>query len=139
MMCIFWGLWFLFFMHSVESVCEPPRWRFTLAYLQYISWTNPKIKSYSLISWMKWLKEFINNFLYILIRCKFILSLLGYITHSSSTSFQEMKLIAIFNWIFHVSEFLRSFIIFLKKGLILVPYSSSNKLLFLWPLLSYSI
>ena len=44
----------------------------------------------------------------------FILSLLECITHSSSTSFEEINLIAIVNWVFHVSEFWRSIMILLK-------------------------
>ena len=50
------------------------------------------------------------------------------------------KLIAIFNWIFHVSDLLRSFMTsFFKYGLVLLRYSSTDSVLFLSPLLLYSI
>ena len=64
-----------------------------------------------LISQRKWLKEFINNFINLIIRCKLLL--VEYIT-CSFVSFEEIKLIAIVNWIFHVSELWRSIIISLK-------------------------
>ena len=57
-----------------------------------------------LISCKKWLKEFMNNFICIIIKQNFILLLFECITHPSSTSFGEIKLIAIANWIFHVSD-----------------------------------
>ena len=47
-----------------------------------------------------------------------ILSLFEWITRFSSRSLEEIKLIAIVNWIFHVSDFLRSFMISFKYGLI---------------------
>ena len=57
-----------------------------------------------------------------------------------------IPLIAIVNLIFHVSDFLRSFIISMcglmygrKYGLFLLRYSSIDSVLFPSPLLSYSI
>ena len=61
----------------------------------------------------------------------YILSLFECIMRSSSLYLEEIKLIAIVSWIFHVSNFLRSFMIFW--------YSSIDSALFLSPLLSYSI
>ena len=45
----------------------------------------------------------------------FILSFLEWITRSSSEFFEEIKLVVTFNWIFHVSEFWRSIILFLAR------------------------
>ena len=66
-------------------------------------------------------------------------SLVEYIACSPSLSLEETKLIAIVNWIFHVSDLLRSFIMSFKYGLILLRYSLTDSVLFLSPLLSYSI
>ena len=50
-----------------------------------------------------------------LLRCKFyFILLLECIIRSSSASFEEIKLIVIVNWIFHLQEFWRSIIIFHK-------------------------
>ena len=67
-----------------------------------------------------------------------MLSLLQCITHSSSLSMEEIKLIAIISWIFHVPEFLRLFIMPLKYGLILIRHSSTDSVSFLSLLPSYS-
>ena len=61
------------------------------------------------------------------------------ITCSLSLSMEEIKLFAIGNWIVHLSDFLRRFMMFFKYGLILVRYSSTDSVLLLSPLLSYSI
>ena len=67
-----------------------------------------------------------------------MLSFLQCITHSLSLSLEDLKLIAITNWVLHVSDFLRLLISF-KYSLILLRQSSTDNLLFLSPLLSYSI
>ena len=68
-----------------------------------------------------------------------MLSLFDCIRHSSSISpLEEIKLIVIVNWIFHVWNVLRSFMIYFKYGLTLLRYSSTDSVLFLSPLLSYS-
>ena len=62
------------------------------------------------------------------------------ITHSSSlSSLEEIRLIAIVNWIFHVSDFSRLFMMPFKYSLILLRYSSTDNILFLSTLHSYSI
>ena len=53
--------------------------------------------------------------------------------------FEEVKLSAIINWIFHVSDFLRSFMMSFKYVRILLRYPSTDYVLFLSSLLSYSI
>ena len=68
-----------------------------------------------------------------------MLSLFEWITSFSSLSLEEIKLIAIFSWIFHVSDFLWSFAIFFKYVLILLRYCSIDKVSFLLPLPSYLI
>ena len=68
-----------------------------------------------------------------------MLSLFECITRSPSLSLEEMKLVAIVNLIFHVSDFLGFFVVSFKYGLILLRYSSFDSVLFLSPLLSYSI
>ena len=65
-----------------------------------------------------------------------LLSLFECITRSSSLPLKEIKLIAIVNWGFHVSDF---FMMFFKYGLIILRYSSIDCVLFLPSLLSYSI
>ena len=49
-----------------------------------------------------------------------MLSLFECITCSSSLSMEEVKLFAIVNWIFHVSDFLRLFTMSVKYGLTLL-------------------
>ena len=79
-----------------------------------------------------------------------ILAILWCITRYSSGSLEEIKLIAIVIWIFQVSNFLRSFMISFNYGpnylrsyfryyLYYLRYSSVDSVLFLSPLLSYSI
>ena len=67
-----------------------------------------------------------------------MLPLFEFITRSSSLSMEEIKLLAIVDWIFHVLDFLRLFISF-KDGLILLRYSSIYSVLLLSLLLSFSI
>ena len=69
----------------------------------------------------------------------YLLSLFECITGSSSLCLEEIKVIAIVNLIFHVSDFLRLFMISFKYGLILLRYFSTDSVLFPSPLLSYSI
>ena len=68
----------------------------------------------------------------------FMLSFFECITRSSSLSLEDIKLIAIVNWFFHVSYFLRSFMIFFRYGLNLLTCSTTNSVFFLSPLLSCS-
>ena len=68
-----------------------------------------------------------------------MLSLFECITSSSSLSLENVKIIAIVNWIFYVSDFLRLFMIAFKYGLILLKCSSIDSIYFLSPLLSYFI
>ena len=68
-----------------------------------------------------------------------MIALLLCITHSSSLPLEETKLVAIVNWIFHVSDFFRLFMMSFKYGLILLIYSLTESVLFLSPLVSYSI
>ena len=68
-----------------------------------------------------------------------MLSLFECITRSSSLSMEEIMLFAIINWTFHVSDFLRLFMMSFKYGLILLRYSSTDIVLFLSPFPSYSI
>ena len=67
-----------------------------------------------------------------------MLSLLQCIICSSLLYMEEIKLFAIVNWIFHVSDFLGLFMISFKYGLNLSKYSSTGSDLFLSLLLSYS-
>ena len=55
-----------------------------------------------------------------------MLSLFEFITRSSSLSMEEIKLFAIVNLIFHVSNFLRLFMKYFKYGLILLRHSSTD-------------
>ena len=66
-------------------------------------------------------------------------SLFECITRSLQLSLEDIKLIAIAKWIFHVSDIFISFIISFKYDLILLRYSSIDNALFLSTLLSYLI
>ena len=68
-----------------------------------------------------------------------MLSLFECITCSSLLSKEEIKLFAIVNSIFYVSDFLRLFMMSFKYRLILLRYSSTDSVLFLSQLLLYSI
>ena len=61
------------------------------------------------------------------------------ITHSSSLSMEEIKLLANVNWILNVSDYLRLFIMSFKYGLVFLRYSSTDSVLFLSLLLSCPI
>ena len=68
-----------------------------------------------------------------------ILSLSEFITRSSSlSSLGEIKSMVIVNWIFHVSDCLRLFIMSLRYGLIISRYSSIDRVLFLSLLLLFT-
>ena len=60
-----------------------------------------------------------------------MLSFFECIRHSSSSAIDEIKLFAIVNWIFHVSDILRLFMMFFNYGLILLRYFSTDSVLFL--------
>lgn len=84
----------------------------------------------NLIPWKKWLEKFINNVICIIIRRKFYLY-----CHSLKalhvlflTYLEEIKLIGIVNWIFHVSEFWR-LVIYISE-IILLEYSLNDSFLF---------
>ena len=66
------------------------------------------------------------------------LSLFECISHSSSLSTEEVKLFAVVYLIFHVSEFLRLFMMSFKYSLILLRYSPTDSVLFLSWLVSDS-
>ena len=68
-----------------------------------------------------------------------MLSLFECIISSSSLSLEDVNMIAIVNWIFYVSDFLRLFMISFKYGLISLKCSSIDGISSLSPLLSYSI
>ena len=70
----------------------------------------------------------------------FMLLLIECITCSSSlSSSEEKKLIVFVNSTFHVPDFLRLFMIPFRYGLMLLRYSSTDSILFLSPLLLYSM
>ena len=103
-------------------------------YNHYLSLTSPP----NWISIKKWLKKFFNNFICIFINHEFYVITLWINYRLLITVFRRNKLIAIVNWIFHISDFLRSFMMSFKYGLILLRYSSIDRILFLSPLLLYS-
>ena len=67
-----------------------------------------------------------------------MLSLFECITRSLSLFMEEIKLFSVVNWIFYVSDFTRSFVMSFTDCLILLKHSSSDSVLFLSLLLSYS-
>ena len=68
-----------------------------------------------------------------------MLSLFDCITCSSSLSLEEIKLIAMVNWILCVLDFLRLLVMSFKHVIVLLKYSSADAVLFLSTLLSYLI
>ena len=71
----------------------------------------------------------------------YMLSFFECITLSSSLSLEEIKLLAIVNWIFYVSDFLKLFMMAMmafKYDLTSSRYYLSDRVLFLTPLHSYS-
>ena len=62
-----------------------------------------------------------------------MLSPCEHITRSLSLSLEDIKVTAIVNWIFHVTDFFISFVIYCKYGLILLRYSSIDIVLLLSP------
>ena len=93
----------------------------------------------NLISLKKWFKSFFNNFIFVVINHEFYVVALSIYYALFIIVFIRNYLIALVNWIFHVSDFLRSVIICVKYGLILLTYPSIDNVLLLSPLLSYSI
>ena len=93
----------------------------------------------NLISAKKWSKTFFYIIICIVINHEFCVIIFKCITCSSLFFLEEIKIIVIVDWIFYVQDFLRSFMISFKYGLILLRYSSVDTVLFLSPLLSYSI
>ena len=76
-----------------------------------------------LISNFNWIKKFFYNFICFIINHDFhVITFWIHYTLSSSLSMEEIKLFAIFNWIFHVSPFLRLFVMSFKYGLTLLRY-----------------
>ena len=69
----------------------------------------------------------------------FMLTRFECISRSSSLSMEEIKLFAIASLVFHVPDFSRLLMISFKYGLILLWYSSTDSVLFLSLLRSYSI
>ena len=68
-----------------------------------------------------------------------MLSFFECITCSLPLSLEEIRLIAIVNSIFHLSDFLRLFMMSFEYSPTLLRYSSTYSVLSLSPLLSYSI
>ena len=143
----FSSLLFALFIQSGESIYDHPRLKLILWHLKYNNWTESKLKLLPLIDVSKlvWYLErsdskssLITSFA-LSFGINFIFSLFECITRSSSISLEEIKLIAIVNWIFLVSNFWRLIIISLKWGLILSKYSFTARFLFLLSLLSYSM
>ena len=83
--------------------------------------------------------QFFDNFVCFIISQDLYAIIFERITRFSLLPLEEIKFIAIVNSIFHVSDFLRLFMMSFKRGLILLRYSSIDSVLFLSPLPSYSI
>ena len=103
--------------------------------IHYLS-SIPKLFLVSLFEWFK--KKFIFFYTSSLVMIS-LLSLFECISYTSSFSSEEMKLLAIVNWIFGVLDFVRLFTLFFKYILFLSKYSSTNSFLFLSTLHSCSI
>ena len=92
-----------------------------------------------LISVFKWIKESFYNFICFITNHEFhVITFWIHYMLFIIIIFREIKLIVIVNWIFHVPEFLRSFMMSFKYDLIFSRYSATNSVLFLSLLLLYS-
>ena len=108
---------FLFFIQSGESTYNPPQFRFILWHLWYNKRTSSKTNSLPFINsklfsylFLGESKSFFSSTSSLIIIS--MLSLFECIARSWSLSMEKVKLFAIVNWIFHVSDFLRLFDIF---------------------------
>ena len=89
----------------------------------------------NLISKKRWLNDFFNNFIcFIINRDLYVITFRMHYT-LFITVFRRNKLIAIIKWSFHVSGFLRSFMISFKYSLILWSYFSIDSVLYQSPLI----
>ena len=93
--------------------------------MEQISTVKDKISAFHqfFVSRNKWFKKLLNKFICFFINYDFYAIIFECITCSSSMSIEEIKLIAIGNWIFYVLEFLRVFIMPVKYGSVSLTYS----------------
>ena len=109
---------FLFFIQSGESIYDPLRFWFILRHLQYylrLPSTDSKLFGYLFLSESK--SYLVTSFASSLIMIS-TFSFFECITPSASLSIKEIKITAIVSWIFHVSDFLRLFVMPFKYGII---------------------
>ena len=107
----------LFFIQLGDSICDPIRLKLILRHLQYNSWTESNIKLLPLIGFSKpiwYLDSKVNQQIHLHYIINSAMLLFECVTRSSSASLEEIKLIAIVNWIFHMPDFWRSIITSLK-------------------------
>ena len=122
---------FLRFIPSGKSIYDPPWFGFILWHLWYNKWTSLKANSPPFINWkLLWYlflsnsKSFFYSFMCFTINHDFYVEC---ILRSSSLSFlEEIKLIVIVNWIFHVPDFMKSFLVSFMHGLVLLRYFSKS-------------
>ena len=80
-----------------------------------------------MVSRKKW--KFINNFIRFIINYKFHIVpfwVIFFVFVFLSASLEEIKLVAIINWSFHVLDFRRLIVISLKEGLVSLRYSLTD-------------
>ena len=113
-------LWFLLIGFIVVFLVFYPTGRI---YIWYKISTFHGCFQSNLIFRKKWWKKFIYNIIYFIINHDSLLLLFQCMTHTHTHStllpLEEIKLIAIVNWIFHASDCLRFFVVSFKCGLIL--------------------
>ena len=80
----------------------------------------------------KWLKAFFYNFNCFIIKHNLYVILFECIRIFSSLSLEDIKLVAMVNWIFHVWAFLRTFIITFKYGLIVFLFFNLKRFFISW-------
>ena len=119
-----WSTLFKFFMTFIIQQMNTIKYKITTS-----NWCFQS----NLIPRKSWLKTFFYNFICFVINYYFYIITFWSITCSSTLSWEVLKLIAINNWIFHISDFLR----FWEYGLIWWRHTSADTFLSL--LHSYSI
>ena len=145
----------LFIFYSIWRICiwlPTIQIYFMRLTIQQINTIRDKIPTFhwcfqpNWISRKKWLKMFFDNLICFILNHDFYVIILydSFLCYHSlcitcSSSLEQIKLIGIVNWIFHVPDFLSLFMMSFKHGLVSWKCFLIYKTLFLSSLLSYLI
>ena len=123
----------LFFIQSGESIYDPASLKFVLWHFIFdcvltFNWCFQP----NMIPRKKRLKKSFYNFIFFIInRVFYVINFWKFfIIHSSSLRLEEINWTVIVNWMLHVSNFFRSFMVSFKYDLISLIYSSNDSIYF---------